>query len=113
VQVGVDSQKISRGVNGDGGVKHGIIKRQKAGINDLIYGYFCPNFILMNGNELIKKLKNLGYRPRIELERGHGSHATLYIGSKRTIIKDRKKEIGKGLLNKMLKELGIDRNNFR
>ena len=31
---------------------------------------------------------------------------------RRTIVKDRKKEIGKGLLNKMLADLGIDRDDF-
>ena len=33
---------------------------------------------------------------------GSGSHGTLYAGDRRTTVKDRKKEIGKGLLNKML-----------
>ena len=41
-----------------------------------------------------------------------GSHGTLYAGARRTTVKDRKKEIGKGLLNKMLADLGIDREDF-
>ena len=41
-----------------------------------------------------------------------GSHGTLYAGDRRTTVKDRKKEIGKGLLNKMLADLGIDRDEF-
>ena len=41
-----------------------------------------------------------------------GSHGTLHAGDRRTTVKDRKKEIGKGLLNKMLADLGIDRNDF-
>ena len=40
-------------------------------------------------------------------------HGTLYAGDRRTTVKDRKKEIGKGLLNKMLADLGIDREEFR
>ena len=43
---------------------------------------------------------------------GAGSHGTLYAGHRRTTVKDRKKEIGKGLLGKMLADLGIDRDDF-
>jgi mRNA interferase HicA len=67
----------------------------------------------MNGNEFIKKLKKLGYNPRFETERGKGSHGTLYVGNKKTTLKDRKKEIGPGLLNAMLQNLGIDKDIFR
>ncbi len=72
--------------------------------------------VYMNGNELLKKLKGLGKRRgvavTIEKHHGKGSHATLYFGDKRTTIKDRKKEIGKGLLNSMLADLGIDKDEF-
>ncbi len=67
----------------------------------------------MNGNELIKKLKKLGYEVRFETKRGKGSHGTLYVGNKKTILKDRKKEIGAGLLNQMLTTLGIDKDKFK
>ena len=67
----------------------------------------------MNGNEFIKKLKKLGYNPRFETKRGKGSHGTLYVGEKKTILKDRKKEIGPGLLNHMLQALGIDPKQFK
>lgn len=66
----------------------------------------------MNGAELIKKLRKLGKSKgvtvRIETHHGKGSHGTLYFGDNRTTIKDRKKEIGKGLLNSMLKDLGVN-----
>ena len=39
--------------------------------------------------------------------RGKGSHGTLYLGERRTIVKDRKKEIGKGLLARMLSDLAV------
>ncbi|MCY4058954.1 MAG: hypothetical protein OXG44_13210 [Gammaproteobacteria bacterium] len=39
---------------------------------------------------------------------GSGSHGTLYVGDRKTTVKDRKKELGKGLLAKMLDDLGID-----
>ena len=37
---------------------------------------------------------------------------TLYVGGRKTTVKDRRKEIGPGLLNKMLSDLGIDRNEL-
>ena len=43
---------------------------------------------------------------------GAGSHGTLYAGKHRTTVKNRKKDIGKGLLAKMLTDLGIDRDDF-
>lgn len=71
----------------------------------------------MNGNELLKKLKKLGKQNniavRFETKRGKGSHGTLYYGNRKTILKDRKKEIGPGLLSKMLAELGLDKNDMK
>jgi len=70
----------------------------------------------MNGNELLKLLKRLarqrGVICEIKNHHGKGSHATLYFGNRRTTIKDRKKEIGKGLLNSMLKDLGIKKDEI-
>ena len=70
----------------------------------------------MNGNELLKKLRKLakqyGVIVTIEKHHGKGSHSTLYFGENRTTIKDRKKEIGKGLLNSMLNDLGIDKDEI-
>ena len=43
---------------------------------------------------------------------GAGSHGTLYAGHRRTTVKDRKKEIGKGLLAKMLADLGDRQGRF-
>ncbi len=43
---------------------------------------------------------------------GSGSHGTLHVGDHKTTVKDRRKEIGKGLLAKMLSDLGIDREDF-
>lgn len=70
----------------------------------------------MNGNDLLKKLRKLAKQNdvtvTIEKHHGKGSHATLYFGDNRTTIKDRKKEIGKGLLNSMLADLGIDKDDI-
>ena len=49
---------------------------------------------------------------RFVASEGAGSHGTLYAGKRKTTVKDRKKEIGKGLLAKMLADLGIDRDDF-
>jgi len=49
---------------------------------------------------------------RFVASEGPGSHGTLYAGDRRTTVKDRKKEIGRGLLAKMLVDLGIDRQDF-
>jgi len=70
----------------------------------------------MNGNELLKRLRKLarqrGLQVRLVRERGKGSHGTLYLGKRYTIMKDRKKEIGPGLLAKMLHDLGLDKSDI-
>ena len=44
---------------------------------------------------------------------GTGSHGTLYAANRETTVKDRRKKIGKGLFDKMLADLGIDRDEFK
>jgi predicted RNA binding protein YcfA (HicA-like mRNA interferase family) len=65
----------------------------------------------VNGNEFLRKLNRLGrdrgVRVRIDKEQGKGSHATVYVGERFTVIKDRRKEIGPGLLHSMLRQLGL------
>jgi hypothetical protein len=39
--------------------------------------------------------------------KGKGSNAAFYYGSRRTILKDRHKEIGVGLLRTMLRQRGL------
>ena len=39
--------------------------------------------------------------------KGKGSHGKVYFGRAATIVKDRKKELGAGLLHQMCKDLGI------
>lgn len=41
-------------------------------------------------------------------DKGKGSHGRLYFGDEFTILKDRKKEIGRDLLAKMWADLKID-----
>ncbi len=47
----------------------------------------------------------------MSFDRGHGkgSHGRLYYEGRFTTMKDRKKEIGPGLLNAMLAQLGLTR----
>ena len=65
----------------------------------------------MTGNEFERKIRRIG-RSRgiaVSFDRGHGkgSHGRLYDGARFTTLKDRKKEIGPGLLNAMLSQLGL------
>lgn len=73
--------------------------------------------LLMTGAEFIKRIRLLGKCRNIpvsfDIRRGKGSHGTLHYGDHKTIVKDRKKEIGPGLLNKMLVQLGLTKNEFR
>ncbi|HUI25487.1 MAG TPA: type II toxin-antitoxin system HicA family toxin [Candidatus Kryptonia bacterium] len=65
----------------------------------------------MRGAEFIRKVQKVGRQRglpvRLVASRGKGSHGTLYLGTAFTTIKDRKKEIGPGLLRVMLKDLGL------
>ena len=53
-----------------------------------------------------------GLKTQFIASEGAGSHGTFYVGNRKTTVKDRKKEIGKGLLNKMLADLGIPKDDF-
>jgi len=61
----------------------------------------------MNAAELKKLLKKHGRR--FENHRGGSGHQTIYRGNKRTVIPihGSSKELGKGLVNKILKDLEI------
>ncbi|MDE0368293.1 MAG: hypothetical protein OXP09_22330 [Gammaproteobacteria bacterium] len=70
----------------------------------------------MNGRQFIAKARKWARARNLEVRfmaaRGQGSHGTLYVGERKTTVKDRKKEIGKGLLAKMLGDLGIEKDDF-
>ena len=70
----------------------------------------------MNGGEFERKIKKIG-RSRgvaVAFDAGHGkgSHGRLYYGDRFTTLKDRKKEIGPGLLNAMLAQLGLTKSDL-
>ncbi len=70
----------------------------------------------MTGNELIRKLKSLGKSVGVDVRydptRGKGSHGQLHFGTRFTTIKDPRKEIGSGLLKKMLDDLALTKDDL-
>jgi mRNA interferase HicA len=62
-------------------------------------------------SEFLRKLKKLGRSRGVAVafdpEHGDGSHGRVYYGAAFTTLKDRKKELGHGLLHQMCGELGI------
>jgi len=64
----------------------------------------------------LRKLNRLararGIDIRIDEERGKGSHITIYFGGRFTVVKDRRKEIGPGLLHAMLRQLGLSERDL-
>jgi mRNA interferase HicA len=70
----------------------------------------------MTGNEFERKISKLGRRRGVPVsfDRGHGrgSHGRLYFGDRFTTLKDRKKEIGPGLLKAMLDQLGLNKGDL-
>ena len=72
---------------------------------------------VMKGNEFLKKIrqcgKDRGVAVRYDGKPGKGSHGRLFYGASFTTIKDLKKEIGTGLLNKMLKDLNLSKDDLK
>ncbi|PCI51932.1 MAG: hypothetical protein COB49_00580 [Alphaproteobacteria bacterium] len=70
----------------------------------------------MNGNEFLKKVKKIGRKNGVEIiinsKQGKGSHVILHYGTRFTTLKDRRKEIGEGLLKAMCQHLGIKKTDL-
>jgi mRNA interferase HicA len=70
----------------------------------------------VTGNELERRVRKLGRRRGIAVSvdggHGKGSHGRLYYGGRFTTLKDRKKEIGPGLLKAMLDQLGLTKDDL-
>ena len=49
---------------------------------------------------------------RFEPRMGKGSHGRLHYGERFTTVKDRRKEIGPGLLAAMIRQLGLSRTDI-
>ncbi len=70
----------------------------------------------MNGREFLKRLRRLGKAHGVTVRHdgkpGKGSHGRVYYGTAFTTIKDLKKEIGSGLLSKMLADLHLSKDDL-
>jgi hypothetical protein len=71
----------------------------------------------VDGSEFLKRLRRLGKTNgvlvRYDGKPGKGSHGRVYYGTAFTTIKDLKKEIGCGLLSKMLKDLELTKDDLK
>lgn len=70
----------------------------------------------MKGSEFLRRLKVVAKRNQLlyrwSPERGTGSHGTVYVGDRFSVVKDLKKELGPGLLADMCKQLGIRKEDL-
>ncbi len=70
----------------------------------------------MTGNEFERRIRRLGRRRGVPVSfdpgHGRGSHGRLYYGDRFTTLKDRRREIGPGLLKAMLAQLGLARRDL-
>ena len=77
--------------------------------------YMC-DIIDMNGSEFERKIKQLARKKGVDasFDAGHGkgSHGRLYYNGRFATLKDRRKEIGPGLLAAMLNQLGLSRKDL-
>lgn len=66
----------------------------------------------MTAGEFIRRIQALGAARgivvRFDKTCGKGSHGTLYYGDRFTVVKDRRKECGPGLIGNMLADLGFE-----
>ena len=72
----------------------------------------------VTGRQFIDRVREIGRLRgivvRIDTMKGKGSHILLLYGdSRRTIVKDRRKDLGAGLLSAMIRQLGLQRRDFR
>ena len=65
----------------------------------------------MTGGEFVRLVSKVGQEQGVAVafdeKRSKGSHGTLHYGRRKTIVKDRRKEVGAGLLAKMLRDLEL------
>lgn len=70
----------------------------------------------MKGSEFLRRVKDIADKSQLKMsfvpQRGKGSHGTLYLGDRWTVVRNTKDELKKGTLHGMLKQLGIDPNDF-
>jgi mRNA interferase HicA len=71
---------------------------------------------VVKGSEFLRKVRAVAKRNQWTCrwipQRGAGSHGTLYLGSRFTVVKDLKKELGPGLLADMCKQIGVRKEDL-
>jgi len=71
----------------------------------------------MRGNEFIDLVKEFARRHGIQFgfdpRRGKGSHGTVWLGTRFTVLPDSRKELKKGTLSSMCRDLGIKPQDLR
>ena len=71
----------------------------------------------MKGRDFLVRVISIGRERRVpvrtDTKRGKGSHITIYYGTRKTVVKDRRKELPPGLLSAMIRQLGLIRSDFR
>jgi len=70
----------------------------------------------VTGNEFIKRLRKLAKAQNrafcIDTKRGKGSHIMVHVGDRKTVVKDRKKELTRAAVRGMLNQLNINPEDF-
>ena len=71
----------------------------------------------MKGREFIDRVSKIGRERsvpvRIDTKRGKDSHIIIYYGPRKTVVKDRRKELPPGLLSAMARQLGLTNDDLR
>ena len=78
---------------------------------------FLSDIWSMKGRELLRRLKRYGREAGIDVhyvvERGKGSHGTLYCGDRFAVIPDLKQELKAGTLRAILAQLGLTPDDLK
>jgi hypothetical protein len=85
-------------------------------ITGICAAYTFVRYLFLRGSEFLKKVKAYAARKNIPFRfsqtHGKGSHGTILLGARATILKDRKKELPTGLVIGMLRQRGIEKDEF-
>lgn len=70
----------------------------------------------MKGHEFIRRVRQYAQTHnlscRVDEKRGKGSHVTLYLGDRLTIVRNLRDELKTGTLHGMLKQLNLTPNDL-
>ena len=94
------------------------LRARSQGEGNLRIGHKCPilSEAEMKGSEFVRKVQALarthGLSCRLDEKRGKGSHVTLYLGERVTIVRNPKDELKTGTLHAMCKQLGIRKDQL-